>query len=115
VVFDGDGQELKTIAGYTTKDEKGDDGDDTIHSEIQFYSVPNVFESRVGTLIKDPEGKEVPVPKVDLVYLQYIEPYVLEALKFFGGEYNEMDTKPYVDKDMNEYIREWVGDNWKCD
>jgi hypothetical protein len=31
--------------GYTTKDDGGEDGDDTVHSPIFFYRVPNCVES----------------------------------------------------------------------
>jgi Calcineurin-like phosphoesterase len=104
------------IPGYTTKDDLGDDGDDTVHAPMQFYSVPKVFESRVNTTLKesDDDDDERPVEKVDLVYLDYIEQFVLNALNFLGASYKEKDTRVYVDKSVNELITEWVEKNWKC-
>ncbi|OAX77047.1 hypothetical protein ACJ72_08658, partial [Emergomyces africanus] len=50
---DVDGQDetkqptFSRIPGYTTKDDAGDDGDDTIHSPINFYRVPNCFQALI--------------------------------------------------------------------
>ncbi|KAL9013433.1 MAG: hypothetical protein Q9173_001876 [Seirophora scorigena] len=100
--------------GYTTTDVGGSDGDDTIHSPIRFYHVPNVFETRVGFPSHssgDPELKTV-----DLVYVDFIQRYVLLALEFLGTDYKEGDTDVYMDgTTMTEVISRWVEENWKGD
>lgn len=64
--------------GYTTKDDFGTDGDDTIHSAIPFYSVPNYFQGNgsfpaTGT----PDN-------IDLIFLDFIAPDVISALATLG-------------------------------
>ena len=99
--------------GYTTTDDAGTDGDDTLHSKIKFYSVPNCIESRIGfTEIskreKDPET-------VDLIYNDFIEKYVLLALKFLGTDFSEADTDVYMKGwDMTRIISEWITEHWPC-
>ena len=95
--------------GYTTKDDAGDEGDDTLHSPISFYRVPNCIESKVDfpDSGKDPET-------VDLVFLEFIQPWVLVALKFLGLEYGVSDTRVFMEgHDFTTMIAEWVERNWK--
>ncbi|MCJ1351959.1 MAG: hypothetical protein MMC33_001943 [Icmadophila ericetorum] len=96
--------------GYTTTDDAGKDGDDTVHSQISFYRVPNCIESRVDfretTQAENPET-------VDLVYLEFIQPWILLASKFLGGEYTVGDTEAYMGgRDFTGLISEWVKENW---
>lgn len=42
---DPDNSGLTLTPGYTTHDDLGQDGDDTVHSPIQFYNVPNVVQA----------------------------------------------------------------------
>jgi 2',3'-cyclic-nucleotide 2'-phosphodiesterase (5'-nucleotidase family) len=105
----------KLIPGYTTIDDAGNDGDDTVHSQINFYAVPNVVEARVNTIVKD-GNSEKPVEKVDLVYLEFIEPWILAALEFLGLGYKIGDTMPYLEgQDFTTLIAEWIRENWKGD
>ncbi|KAL8727713.1 MAG: hypothetical protein Q9181_005605, partial [Wetmoreana brouardii] len=105
--------------GYITHDFLGADGDDTVHSPIKFYKVPNVFETRLSfsnassttSGLNDVDEPE----KVDLVYLDFIERYILLALKFLGTDYEIEDTAPYMkQKILTEVISEWVEGNWPC-
>lgn len=97
--------------GYTTIDDAGTDGDDTIHSQLAFYKVPPCFESRVN--VKD---YVKPEETVDVVYLDFIQPWVLAAMRFLGAEYKDGDTAPYAEgKSFTRMIREWVEENWKGD
>jgi len=102
--------------GYTTTDDAGSDGDDTIHSPITFYRVPNCLESRIDfppTSIKDDSSDP---ESVDLVYVDFIEDYILLALKFLGTDYAQGDTAVYMDgRDMTGLIAEWVKGHWKCE
>ena len=102
--------------GYTTIDDAGNDGDDTLHSKIKFYRVPNCVESRINfprssnslnaDKVDDPET-------VDLLYGNFIEPFVLLALKFLGTDYTLGDTEAYADgKDLTEILTDWVQEKW---
>jgi len=96
--------------GYTTHDDAGTDGDDTIHSPINFYAVPNCIESRIGFPKEDAEPETV-----DLVYNEFIQPYILLALKFLGTGFEEEDTGVYMEgMDMTGMIERWVQANWGC-
>ncbi|KAL9100759.1 MAG: hypothetical protein Q9163_003908 [Psora crenata] len=100
--------------GYTTHDDAGTDGDDTIHEPIEFYHVPNCFESRIG--FPAAAGEEKEPGTVDLIYNSFIEPYILLALKFLGTGYEAKDTAPYMDgKSLTWIIGEWVREHWKCE
>lgn len=103
--------------GYTTTDDAGNDGDDTEHAKITFYKVPNCVESRIGfptssgawssSFQGDPET-------VDLVYVDFLQPYVLLALKFLGSDLAEADTDIYMQgSTMTSVIADWVRGNWK--
>ncbi|KAL8934139.1 MAG: hypothetical protein Q9216_006051 [Gyalolechia sp. 2 TL-2023] len=109
--------------GYTTTDAAGSDGDDTIHSPIKFYKVPNIFETRIGfpsssaSSSSSSYSENEPEPEtVDLVYVDFIESYVLLALKFLGTDYAEKDTEVYMKgKSLTGLISEWVEGNWEGD
>ncbi|KAF8859834.1 hypothetical protein BDZ45DRAFT_672988 [Acephala macrosclerotiorum] len=97
------------IPGYTTKDAAGDDGDDTLHAPISFYPVPNVVQSAIAMPAEgDPEN-------VDLVFIDFIKPWVLLALRFAGQIYSEQDVEMYTEDTMTERMVDWVQKNWKQD
>ncbi|CAD6565352.1 MAG: hypothetical protein ASARMPREDX12_009236 [Alectoria sarmentosa] len=103
--------------GYTTTDDAGSDGDDTIHAPIKFYRVPNALESRIGFPPASREDSEeyADPASVDLVYVDFIENYILLALKFLGTDYAQRDTDVYMEgKEMTGLIAEWVQEHWKC-
>lgn len=101
--------ETKTFPGYTTKDDAGEDGDDTIHSEIQFYNVPNCIESRIG-FKKD--GEHEP-ERVDLMYNEFIQKWILLALEYAGQKYTSDDTLAYADgKSFTDIMSDWVSEHW---
>lgn len=97
--------------GYTTKDDEGSDGDDTIHSKLPFYSVPNCIQASINPSksTKDPES-------VDVVYIDFIEPWILLALKFLGLEYSTEETSAYMEgTSLTELLANWVQENWDDD
>ncbi|KAL8790449.1 MAG: hypothetical protein Q9213_000601 [Squamulea squamosa] len=107
--------DIPLTPGYTTHDAAGDDGDDTLHSPIKFYRVPNVIESRISFPASKGRNAEDP-EKVDVVYVDFIEQYVLLALKFLGMEYEIGDTEAYMEgKGLTGLISQWVEENWKGD
>lgn len=111
--------------GYTTTDDSGTDGDDTIHAPITFYRVPNCIESRIAF---SPASSKIPNPQtpislqsedptsIDLIYVDFIESYILLALKFLGTDYEEKDTGVYMQGEtLTGVISGWVGENWECE
>jgi 2',3'-cyclic-nucleotide 2'-phosphodiesterase (5'-nucleotidase family) len=100
---------LKLTPGYTTKDDAGSDGDDTEHSPINFYRVPNCIQSIINgsTTLSETET-------VDVVYIEFIQPWILLAFKFLGLDYTEPDTAPYMyGENLTTLLAEWVTRNWK--
>ena len=99
---------LSLRPGYTTKDDDGDDGDDTIHSPIKFYRVPNCIQSLVNTTTLESGDTEI-----DLVFNEFIQPWVLLALRFLGLEYSDKDVAPYMHgENFTNMIARWITDNW---
>lgn len=113
--------EPELLPGYTTVDDGGSDGDDTRHSQIKFYRVPNCIESRIGfpSCTRGDSLKEVinecANPKtVDIVFLDFIQPYIVAALDFLGTDYTKKDTKAYMEgTNITALITKWVAENWK--
>ncbi|MCJ1358997.1 MAG: hypothetical protein MMC33_008997 [Icmadophila ericetorum] len=83
-------QTTSLTPGYTTSDDFGTDGDDTIHSEIPYYSQPDYVQAN-GSL----PTTGTPAT-VDLVFLDFIASDVLEALTAAGGKYTTADILYYV-------------------
>lgn len=101
-----------TFPGYTTHDDAGDDGDDTIHTEIAFYNVPNCVQSYVGFNKNDDHEPET----VDLMYNEFIEKWILLALEYTGQKYSLSDTAAYADgKSFTDIMTEWVKEHWNTD
>jgi len=94
------------VGGYTTRDDIGNDGDDAVHAAINFYSVPNCFQAEVGV-------SESAVPKTaDLVFLDFIQPWVLAALNYQGARYTGKDVGSYVNGSFTELMAGWIKENW---
>ncbi|KAL7813847.1 Metallo-dependent phosphatase-like protein [Trichoderma aethiopicum] len=95
------------FGGYTTKDDIGKDGDDTVHKPIDFYAVPNCIQAEVG-FSADEKPKAV-----DLVFVDFLLPWIIPALKFSGGDYSAKDVEPYMEGTLTTKLAEWISDNWK--
>ncbi|KAL4972444.1 Metallo-dependent phosphatase-like protein [Aspergillus desertorum] len=102
--------EHKVIPGYTTADDLGADGDDTVHSKIDFYQVPNC----IGALISN-GGSAVP-ETVDLVYIDFIQPYVTLAADKVGlGIDVRQDSEVYMPStSLTDLLVDWVRAHWRC-
>jgi hypothetical protein len=95
--------------GYTTVDDAGSDGDDTIHAPISYYKVPNVIQSRIDAPSQtgDPET-------VDVVYIEFIQPWVLLAFNILDLDYSVTDTAIYMEgENLTTLMAKWVTTNWK--
>ncbi|RDW83989.1 uncharacterized protein DSM5745_04315 [Aspergillus mulundensis] len=99
-----------TIPGYTTTDDLGTDGDDTIHSVIDFYDVPNC----IGALAPH-AGSAVP-ETVDLVYIDFIEPYVALAASQLGLAIDvPHESDVYMPStSFTDVLVAWITANWGC-
>jgi hypothetical protein len=111
---------LELTPGYTTQDDGGSDGDDTLHSPITFYRVPNVIQALVpanSSSLSSAELRLAPSPEtVDLIYLDFIEPWIDLAAKFAGLDFDiHNDTHVFMPgSSLSSMIVEWVEKNWKC-
>lgn len=100
------GEDPRLIPGYTTKDDAGDEGDDTLHTPLTFYKVPNVIQSsRSFPADADPEN-------VDLVFVDFIQPWVLTAMLFTGQNYTAHDVAPYTNETLTELMADWIKTHW---
>lgn len=104
------------IPGYTTRDDAGDDGDDTVHSPIQFYQVPNCFQGLIPPPDVDTSDESTP-ETVDLIYVDFIEPWIDIAAQIIGLDLDvERDTEVFLPgESVASVIMDWVDKNWKCD
>ena len=50
---------------------------------------------------------------VDVVFIDFIQPWIIPALKFAGGDYNDDDVKEYMEGTLTHKLAEWIGDNWR--
>jgi hypothetical protein len=103
-------EEPSLIPGYITKDDLGDDGDDTLHNPIPNYQVPNCFQAN-ASFPRDREPE-----RVNLVFLDFIEPYILLALRYLGQEYSSKHVQSYMGNEtLSTIIAQWVERNWDHD
>lgn len=99
--------DIPLTSGYTTRDDLGNDGDDTIHEPIKFYNVPNCVQSEIAF----PEGEEPAT--VDLVFIDFIQPWIIPALQLSGGHFTNDDIKVYMEGTMASKMAEWISKNWQ--
>jgi hypothetical protein len=95
------------FGGYTTKDDISKDGDDTVHKPIEFFAVPNCIQAEIGF-----SAEEEP-KTVDFVFLDFLLPWIIPALKFSGGDYSTKDVELYMEGTLTSKLAEWIGHNWK--
>lgn len=95
------------VGGYTTVDDFGNDGDDAVHSPLDFYTVPNCVQAEINFPSQgEPET-------VDLVFLDFIQPWVMLALKLSGGDYSDKDVGLYANGSFTDLMAGWIKENWK--
>ncbi|KAI1971521.1 hypothetical protein LOZ53_003758 [Ophidiomyces ophidiicola] len=103
------------IPGYTTKDAAGADGDDTIHSPISFHRLPNCIQAFIPS--SKSKHRSIKPENVDLIYLEFIEPFIDIAAKFVGLDFDiKKDTHEYMPgSSLRSILISWVEKNWKCE
>ncbi|KAJ5469414.1 hypothetical protein N7539_009032 [Penicillium diatomitis] len=99
------------LPGYTTKDDEGDDGDDTIHAPISFYKTPNCIQALVSA-----DKSRVP-ERVDLVYIEFVQPYLALAAKFAGLDVDFVkESEVFMPSvTLTDLILKWVKNHWQCE
>ncbi|KAI9904002.1 hypothetical protein N3K66_000531 [Trichothecium roseum] len=101
-------EQPEPIGGYTTVDDIGDDGDDTVHKKLDFYAPPNVIQAEI-------DFPEDGAPaNVDVVFIDFIQPWIIPGLKFSGGDYNNEDVQDYMEGTVTSKLAEWISKNWAC-
>lgn len=98
--------------GYVTTDDFGvGTGDDTPHSKISNYSQPQYVQANASF----PADKSEP-KAVDLVFLDYIAPDVLSALKSVGASYTTADVSYYLPPSFttNSYLPAYAKIAWQA-
>lgn len=99
---------IKLVPGYTTQDDAGEHGDDTVHAPMSFYRVPNCIQSTIN-----PHDIDLEESVVDVVFNEFIQPWILLGLKFLGLDYSDDDVGRYMpDENMTTLISKWVSLNW---
>lgn len=102
-----------TTPGYTTTDDFGTDGDDTIHSKIPNFSQPNDLQANASFPL---DGS---MPKtVDLVFLDFIASYIVNALNQpdVGGAFSLSQVSYYLPKQFttNSYLPAYAKIAWQA-
>ena len=94
-------QKRTITPGYTTTDDFGTDGDDTLHSAIPFYEQPNDFQANASF----PTNGSLPAT-IDLIFLDFIASDVIGALAQTGLNYTEDQVQQYLPPafDTNAYL-----------
>lgn len=109
--FPANGPSGKLVPGYTTKDDAGTDGDDTIHSPVSFYRVPNCIQALLlGNASETPET-------VDLIYIEFVQPHLVLAANFAGLNVDFVrKSEVYMPSiTLTDLILDWVKKHWKCE
>lgn len=86
------GKRYARIGGYTTKDDYGQTGDDTVHDAVTRYDTPKVLQGNASFL------SAVPPQLVDVVFLDFIAPNVAAGLNRLsgGGPYTADGFESYM-------------------
>ncbi|KAL5120992.1 hypothetical protein ACEQ8H_001180 [Pleosporales sp. CAS-2024a] len=106
-------QSTSPTPGYTTSDDFGTDGDDTIHSEIPDYDQPNDVQAKASFPM---DGS---MPKtVDVVFLDFIASYIVNALNTagVGPRYSLSQVAQYLPKNFttNSYLPAYAKIAWQA-
>lgn len=104
-------QTVTNTPGYTTTDDFGTDGDDTVHSKIPYYAQPNYVQGNASF----PTDGTTPAT-VDVVFLDYFASTVVSILNKLGGKYTTSDVAYYVDKNFTtqDYLPAYAKSHWQA-
>lgn len=107
---DKDGKPL--TPGYTTNDDAGTDGDDTVHSTIPYAKIPSCIAAEVDYPKHDKKPE-----RVDVIYNEFIEPWVLRDLARLAHPVDRNETAPWLEEDMSMtmIMTNWIEKHWPCE
>lgn len=101
--------------GHTTQDDLDNEGDDTIHKKLPNFYVPNVIQSHR-------HAKHEKTETTNVVYYDFIEPFVLNALSQACTTnqelYKELSANSTVYNDcanewnLGQLLKSYVGTKW---
>jgi hypothetical protein len=93
----------------------GSDGDDTEHSHIDFFAVPNAIQAAVGFELPPSMEDVADDETVDVVYNEFVQPWIIMALQYLGLKVDETGTSVYYEgKTVTNVMTDWIAENWKC-
>lgn len=94
-------QSTALTPGYVTTDDFGTNGDDTPHSPIPYYPQPNDLQANASF----PTDGSTPAT-VDVIFLDFIASYVINALNKVGATYTTADVSYYLPPNFttNSYL-----------
>ena len=105
-----DEPEVELTPGYTTSDDLDFNGDDTVHSPLNYYRVPNAIQANIGWGGKGDLSDD---DSIDVVFLDFVQPWIVTALRYLGHKVEEEDVESYLEgKGFTTMIKEWVTENW---
>ncbi|EMD66531.1 hypothetical protein COCSADRAFT_84636 [Bipolaris sorokiniana ND90Pr] len=105
-------QSTSPTPGYTTNDDFGTDGDDTVHLPIPNYPQPNDLQANASFPL---DGS---IPRiVDLIFLDFIADYIVDALNQpqVGGNFSLDQVEYYIDETFttNSYLPAYAKAAWQ--
>ncbi|RKF61583.1 Uncharacterized protein PB2B2.06c [Erysiphe neolycopersici] len=95
------------VRGYTTVDDGGSDGDDTLHLPIPDIITPPPILHAVAGLPAEGEPEYV-----DLVINTYPISMVLNTLNDMGYNFNTTNVEEYSNELIRDIVSQWVKNNW---
>ncbi|RKF53484.1 Secreted protein [Erysiphe neolycopersici] len=95
------------VIGYTTVDDGGSDGDDTLHLPMTDIVWPPPILSAVVGLPAEGEPEYV-----DLVFDRSITSMMLILLNNKGHNFNTANVEDYSIEPIRDIISQWIKDNW---
>jgi hypothetical protein len=85
-----------------------------VHAPITFYRVPNCVGADIGFQAEPADGEHPET--LDLIYNEFIQDWVLLALRYLGINYGEENTRAALGgKTFTDVISDWVGEHWDCE
>ena len=109
-VSEDDEPEASVTPGYTTVDDLDSNGDDTVHSPLNYYRVPNAIQANIGWGGKQDLSDG---DSIDVVFLDFVQPWVVIALRYLGRKVEQEDVESYLEgKGFTTMIKEWATENW---
>lgn len=74
-----------------------------------------MISSEIHCSSDDGETNGLPPQEVELIYNEFIENWILLALRYLGLRFSKEDTDDTLSgMTLTDVISGWVGENWEC-